>query len=379
MTSKTIDYISYFDFQDATVQRGYVTAATNKMESICASLNAAGYKVNIISIAPVIEPRFKFHRGRTIRRNENLTLKLFASWGGNSRILRQLKTIWHLVALFLYLLLHTSKGQSVMVYHSLGYFNVILWAKKIKRFKLILEVEEIYQDVGAPKFRSMARYENLMIKAADAYIFPTELLNAKLNTAGKPHVIIYGTYTVEPQIVDKFSDGKIHVVYAGTFDPRKGGAAAAAAAAFLPDNYHVHICGFGTDADTESIKDIISKTSDISKATISFDGLKKGMDYIKFIQRCHIGLSTQDPSAAFNATSFPSKILSYMANGLSVVSIDIPAIRTASIGKHLNYYSQQTPENIARAITSTDITDSHNREVIRQLQQNFVNSISNLI
>lgn len=377
--SKGILYISYFDFQDSPIRRDYVTSATNKMESICASLNAAGYKVNIISIAPVIEPRFKFYRGRTIRRNENLTLKLFASWGGNSRILRQLKTIWHLFALFFYLLLHTSNGQPVMVYHSLGYFNVILWAKKIKRFKLILEVEEIYQDVGAPKFRSMARYENLMIKAADAYIFPTELLNAKLNTAGKPHVIIYGTYTVEPQIVDKFSDGKIHVVYAGTFDSRKGGALAAIEATeFLPENYHMHICGFGTAKDTADVKDQIASMTAKSRASISFDGLKKGMDYIKFIQRCHIGLSTQDPSAAFNATSFPSKILSYMANGLSVVTIDIPVIRMASIGKYVSFYEKQNPQDIAESIKMTQI-DNSNRVILTDLFRQFCVRISSML
>lgn len=378
MKSKEIKYISFFDFQDSPVQRGYVTAATNKMESICDSLNKAGYKVKIVSVANVTEPKFKFYRGQTIRRNENLSLELFFSWGGNVRIIRQIRIVWHLVVLFFYLLIHTSKDEPVIVYHSLGYFNVILWAKKIKRFKLILEIEEIYQDVGAPQFKRMARYENEMFKVADAYIFPTELLNAKLNIDHKPYVIIYGTYRVEPQIVEKFDDGKVHVVYAGTFDPRKGGAAAAAAAAFLPENYHVHICGFGNKKDTDAIKNIIKDVSIKTKAQVSFHGLLKGQDYIKLIQCCHIGLSTQEPSAVFNATSFPSKILSYMANGLAVVSIDIPAIRTAWIGKYLNYYSEQTPENIAQAIRGAEI-ENNNRRIISDLEVNFVLNISKII
>lgn len=255
----------------------------------------------------------------------------------------------------------------------------MLWAKKIKRFRLILEVEEIYQDVGAPKFKRMARYENEMIKAADAYIFPTELLNEKLNTGNKPYVIIYGTYKVEPQIAEKFDDGKIHVVYAGTFDIRKGGATASIEATrFLSDNYHVHICGFGTEKEREDIKQQISEIAKTSKATITFDGLKKGEEYIKFIQRCHIGLSTQNPLAAFNDTSFPSKILSYMANGLSVVTIDIPVVRTAYIGKYLNYYTEQKPECIANAILSAKI-ENNNRSVIKELSQDFSNKLHTII
>lgn len=378
MKKQDIKYISYFDFQDSKIQRGYVTAATNKMESICKSLINAGYKVSIISVANVIEPKFRFYKGGTIHRNPDLSLRLFASWGGKLRIIRQVRMIWHLIALFVYLLMNTSKNMPVIVYHSLGYFNVILWAKRIKKFKLILEVEEIYQDVGAPKFSRMAKYENDMIKVADAYIFPTELLNKQLNIHNKPYVVIYGTYSVEPQIVDKFNDGKIHVVYAGTFDPRKGGAAAAAAAAYLPDNYHIHICGFGNAEDTAELKKKIEDISASSAASITYDGLKKGQDYIKFIQRCHIGLSTQDPSAAFNATSFPSKILSYMANGLSVVSIDIPAIRTASIGRYLNYYKEQKPEEIARAIINAKI-DNRNREIIENLEKDFTKNIHHII
>ena len=62
-------------------------------------------------------------------------------------------------------------------------------------------------------------------------------------------MVIYGTYNVEKQIANKFDDGKIHCVYAGTFDPRKGGMSAVNAAKFLDEKYHIHILGFGTEKD----------------------------------------------------------------------------------------------------------------------------------
>lgn len=375
---KEIKYIGYFDFQDSQVKRNYVASATNKMESICEALNDCGYDVRIVSYSPVTEARFKFYKGHTINRRSNLSLKLFTSWGGTWRPMKSLRTLWHLTVAFVYLLFNLKKDDIVLVYHSLGYFNTILWVKKLKKFKMILEVEELYLDVADAKHKTQRKMEQKMIEAADAYIFPTELMDAKLNPEGKPSVIIYGTYKVEPQIVGKFDDGKIHVVYAGTFDPRKGGAAAAAAATFLPANYHIHICGFGTEKDTELIKKQIESIAAKSAAALTFDGLKLGTEYIEFIQRCHIGLSTQDPTAAFNLTSFPSKILSYMANGLSVVSIDITAIQTAEIGQYINYYKEQTPQNIAEAILRTD-TNNHNRDIIKVLNEKFINQLHVLL
>jgi hypothetical protein len=97
-----------------------------------------------------------------------------------------------------------------------------------------------------------------------------------------------------------------------------------------------------------------------------------GEAYIEFIQSCDIGLSTQDPNAAFNATSFPSKILSYMANGLKVVSIRIPAIEQSAVGDMLFYYDEQTPEQIAKAILSVDMSAEYDsRKLILELSKKF--------
>lgn len=134
------------------------------------------------------------------------------------------------IQVFGYLICHLNKGQNVIVYHSLGYVRLIQVLKRIIRFNLILEVEEIYADVTGDSNARKSEYK--LFQCADAYIFPTELLNEKLNPEHKPHCIIYGTYQVEEDRHCSFGDGKIHVVYAGTFDPRKGGAAAAAAAGF---------------------------------------------------------------------------------------------------------------------------------------------------
>ncbi len=377
--NKKIKYISYFDFQDSSVNRNCVPSACNKIESICELLNKAGIDVQIVSMAAVSEPKIRLYRGSNKLRRPGLKLKLFLSWGGNNKLIRKLRIVWHLTAMFIYLVYHTRKNEPVLVYHSQGYYGIIHWAKKIRKFKLILEVEEIYQDVRRAKYTSMDREEHKILNTADAYIFPTQLMNDKLNPNHKPSAIIHGSYTIEPINVEKFTDGKIHVVYAGTFDPAKGGALTAIKAIeFLPANYHLHICGFGTPENIALIKNKIEKIKLKSKATISFDGLKKGREYIEFIQRCHIGLSTQDPSAAFNDTSFPSKILSYIANGLSVVSVNIPVVRTSAVAQYITYYQNQTPEEIAQAIITAPLNKDYRKHLVKLADQ-FTTSLLKLL
>ena len=192
---------------------------------------------------------------------------------------------------------------------------------------------------------------------------------------------MHGTYNVEKQIADKFDDGKIHCVYAGTFDPRKGGVAAAAAAAeFLTEKYHVHILGFGTEKDRKLLINTIEDVKAKTDCTITFDGLKSGEEYIKFIQSCHIGLSTQNPNAKFNATSFPSKVLSYLANGLRVVSIKIRALETSDVNDLLYYYEDNDPQKIAEAVMTVDVTDNYDsRAKINELDKQFKQDFNKLL
>lgn len=376
---KPIKYIGYFDFQDSAVKRNYVLSAANKMEYIAQALCEAGHEVRIISHSAVTEPNFRFFAGETVRKSPTLSVKCFGSFGGTSPVVQLLKKLWHSVALFFYLIFHTERDEPVIVYHSLGYYNIILWAKYFRRFRMILELEEIYQDVSQCSFLSR-KWELATIKGADGYILSTGLLNDKINTSAKPSIVIYGTYRVDELLSDKFGDGKIHVVYAGTLDPRKGAVAAVAAAQYLPPNYHLHILGSGSASEVDRINKEITDVSARSKASVSYEGVLRGETYVRFIQSCHIGLCPQSPDARYNDTSFPSKILSYMSNGLQVVSIDIRAIRSSAIGPYMTYYQDQTPEQIARAIERVHLSDGSDiREIIRRLNREFVANVSGVL
>lgn len=380
---KKIFYLGYYDLPDG--KTNVVLAATNKMSYIINVLAESGYTVEVVSASA--SKRGERYTGGTRQVRENVSLTTFDSHTCKNGFARVVNRRIFLSRLKRYLKNQITAGDTVLIYHSLGYYKLYKWLVERLKANVILEVEEIYTDVGKIRFVTSEKEER-SLSYANAYIFPTQLLDEKINKTHKPTVIIHGTYGVEADKKCKFDDEKIHVqnkriihcVYAGTFDPRKGGAAAAAAAAYLPDSYHIHILGFGSDEEVQKMKALITEISKSSKAKVTYDGLLSGEEYIRFIQSCDIGLSTQNPDAEFNSTSFPSKILSYMANGLRVVSIKIPAIEKSAVGNYMYYYNNQTPEEIAEAIKSVDLNDNYNgREIIAGLDKQFIESIKRIL
>jgi len=376
---KLIKYIGYYDaIENFKEKRNSCLAATNKMDYICKVLNKNGYKVLIVS--PSRTTTKNFYKGKIIKISNYIELKLFPTFPWGNKIQKAFSLLVGDFMLFWYLITKIKRSETILVYHSLGLRSIIRIAKRLKGFKVILEVEEIYQDVVSCSKR-IKKNEYKTFAIADKYIFSTELLNEKINIANKPYTIIYGTYQVEEDRKVRFNDDKIHVVYAGTFDPRKGGAIAAAAAAeYLPKNYHVHIIGFGSKEEVENIQKVVEEINKKTEATVTYDGLLKGEEYIQFLQKCDIGLSTQIPDAAYNETSFPSKILSYMANGLRVVTVRIKAIELSAIGNKVYYYDEQTPKAIAEAIMSIDLNEPYNsRQLIKKLDEEFTKDINKLL
>ena len=369
-------YLAFYDTNsNKKEKRNYVLSAANKLSYIFETIHNVGYDFEIISASGTLGKRPVTSKKQSVY--DGVTLWLPASLGAHGMPLRLLERAFIKFQLFAKLL-RIKKSETLVVYHSLYYMSIVKWIKKFKKLRLVLEVEEIYGDVIDNDKVSKKEYD--FCKLADAYIFPTVLLDEKINTEKKPSVIIHGTYKNETQLVEKFDNKKIHVVYAGTFDPRKGGTMAVAAAEFLDAGYHVHIIGFGTEIDKENLFSEIDRVSKVSDCKVTYDGLLSGEDYIRFIQGCDIGLSPQNPNSKFNSTSFPSKILSYMANGLRVVSIRIPSIECSDVGKCIFYYDVQTPKQIAEAIKKINLSDNHNsREIISELDKRFVDNIRNML
>ncbi len=377
---KLIYYIGYYNCPlIRNEQRNVSPAAETKMSYIISALEKATNEcVTVVSPA---KTRLHFLiKGCNAEISEKTTLKTFSSFCSSNKLLRAFGYAFTDLSFAVYLLKNVKREDSLIVYHSLTYMRIIKMIKAIKKCDITLEVEEVYNDV-LEKSEVKRKNELRFLEIGDKYIFPTEQLNELLNKGNKPYSVVHGTYLSEEEREQSFGDGKIHVLYAGTLDPRKGGAVAAAhSAKYLSQKYHVHILGFGEASEIIRMQETVNQIQETSEAIVTYDGQLQGEDCIRFIQKCHIGLSTQNPNASFNVTSFPSKILSYMANGLRVVSARIPVVETSAIGKYMYYYDTQTPEAIAQTILNVDLTSEYNsRMMLKRLDQDFCDKLKKMI
>lgn len=375
--SREIKYIGFYDFPDSKIKRVSNLAATSKMDYICEAMAEAGYQVHLISPSWIIESseNRKYIRQKSIQLN-NKRITFVPSFSTKTKLARNLKIIFSLSWLFLWLLKKVKRNERILLYHVPWLSTPVRLAKKIKGFKLILEVEEIYGDISVihPYFHIL---EKKLIDSADAYLFSTDLLANKLGCQ-KPFIVIYGAYKTYPQLASPPADGKIHLLYAGIIDTHKAGAFyAVEAARYLPEKYVLHIIGFG---EIELLKRKISDVNALNGCQIFYDGCLAGEDYIRYCQQCHIGLSTQSMEGKYLETSFPSKILSYLGMGLNVVSGNIECVKISKVNDVLCYYNDNNICSISTAIKNCNTKSSiTNIELIQKLHLQFVTDIKNLI
>lgn len=375
---KRVICLVHYDLPDNPDMRRCSLPGYTKSNYIFHCLKRLGYENHILSASPTTGRQNV--NGRTIRLDEQTVLELLPSKGRGSKFRNAVVGFFFAEKRYRRLKELVQDGDILWVYHSTGLIKPLHRLKKTGNFRLILEMEELYGDIRcSPK---TARREKKLAKLADAFIFPTAELNAMLNTEGKPYAISHGTYETAPApLVPRLDDGRIHVVYSGTTNPRKGGINMAIdAAAYLPENYHVHILGTG-DAETlqamnQRIRDVQAKAA----CTVTYDGVLRDRAYTDFLHGCHIGLSTQNPEGDYNNSSFPSKILAYLASGLRVVSVRIPVVVNSRVGNVLHYYEAQTPEALAAAIRSVDVAAAYDsKSLITDLDHEFLEALGRIL
>lgn len=374
---KEVKFIAFYDVSNSEEKRNVSLAATSKLDYLLKTIDGLGYEISVISASNTIGKKSIKKKKMSIFSNSSLLF--FNSIGTSNKFFRKLSNLYYKLQLYIYLLRNIKEEDVVIVYHSLLYMNFIKLLKKIKKFHFILEAEEIYGDVKNNK--RIAKKELRFFKSADRYLFPTELMNKRIDNNLKPYIICHGVYSLEQILTEKFNDGRLHCVYAGTFDHNKGGAQMAVKTAlFLNSNYHLHILGFGGSEDTNNLISLIKDTQLKTKCCISFEGKKTGSEYIKFLQQCHVGLSTQTSIGDYNDSSFPSKVLSYLSNGLAVVSIKIPVVVTSAIADCVEMYDSNDPKSVATAIINAGINKvGLGRDRIIQLDKEIKPHLNDLL
>ena len=373
-----IKYIAFYSDKELAKDenRSINLAVTNKVNYVCSVLGRNGYDVEIVSPC-WSESKSGFYKGKVYDMPGGARLRMFASFGGMGRAAKKAKQLFAALQLLLYLLLRTKKHEKILVYHSLALMIPIGIARAVKRLKVVLEVEEIYTTVW--KNESGINKEMKYISKADGYIAVSDVLKGMLPQ--KPCVVLYGSYNVIDKPAKKKTSDEVKVVYAGSVDALKGGALnAVISAEYLPDNFFVHILGFGSTQAIEKLEQQIKSVNEKRKKTCcQYHGTLTGDALRDFLHSCEIGVNPQYEGDYMN-TAFPSKILSYLTHSLKVVSTEIKSVKLSKVSPFITFAVSDGPKDIAQAIikaASGDAADCEN--AVKELDADFAKDIKALI
>jgi len=370
---KRIKYIVSYDCpENYSENRVNILASSNKIDYIVHKINEIGYGVDLISTSQT--KNNKFYRGKLLYRGVN-TLRLFPTTPRGGIIKKVINLIVMRTAIAIYLLKNVKRGEAVIIYHSYGNMWMINLLKHIKGARIIEEVEEIYGDIyGKPR---LSRKEKHLLSKADAYIFPTELLNKVVNNKGKNYIIIHGSYKLgnceNLPIKHSARDGLYHVGYTGILDPKKGCLDFIRSAEYLDSSYCLHVLGFGSEKELNLLLETIEYMKEKTNCQIVYDGIKRGSDYDRYLQELDAGICPLNSEDFFVNTQFPSKVISYLANGISVICSNVASVKTSDVSDYITFYEGNSPSCIANAIKMAreckHISDS--RQAILQCDKKF--------
>ena len=363
---KTIKCLMHYVPTENEEYRRCSLAAAAKAEYLFSCFQRLGYRVEILSACPSEQGSAK---GGIREIFPGIILETLPCLGRGNGVKNALSTVSFRLTLWRRLWQFVREGDVLWVYHSLPLMRPIRILKRFRKFRLLLELEELYGDVlGAAAIRNR---ELRFARLADGFLFPVRELERTVNRGGKPAVICYGPYRFWE--TGMLAEDTIHVVYAGSALPEKGVFLAMDAAEHLPEGYHVHIL----TEDTPQIRSHLARKQ--CRCRLTFDGLLTGQAFPDFLGTCRVGLCTQSTAAAFNETSFPSKILTYLGAGLQVVCGRIPAVEHSDVGRYLRYYEEESPRAVAEAILRAAEESDTGKQILRTLDASFRKAVEELL
>lgn len=377
-----IKYVCEYGLPENNIEKRSFTLSSNKkIDYIVSVLNRIGERVELVS--PSCTRNFRFYRKRIDRLNCMTEVLSGPAVPERLGVIGQIFTkLWLLV----YLLMNTKQNDVVIVYHGKTKIPFILLAKKIINFKMILEVEEIYADLLQDRTGAiLRRMEMRMLKKADAFIFASKELELKYNIYGKPSVVANGSYIVNEDIADNQYvglDKKIRLVYAGLIKKGKVAFRCAEIANYLDSKYQIKIIGYGDDGDVEALKQYIKKLNENNGCIVEYDGLKSGNDYNEYLQSCTIGLCPLNSSDKFQSACFPSKITSYLSNGLMVITTMNKVVAESPYKDYVMFSESELPQKFAEAIMRCLDSEQNRidpRSTIRLLDLKFLDQCQMLL
>ena len=374
--------IYYFGFYKSELIKdfypnGSINAISFKMDYIKGKLKESGEKITLIS--SYISDREGYYPYRKVV-VDDAEIDHYLPCLRLKGVFSKLTGIFRYVTVFFYLMQIIKRNSTVVVYHHTSFVSIIKFITKIKKLKVILEIEEVFHvNTTLRNLEKLKKKENCIFNLADGYIIVNDLIYPRYINNNKKHIVIYGTYNNlkldmnrNPQKRDK-----IRIIYSGSIDKVRGAFFSVDIAKCLDKNYELHICGSGTHEMVEELQKKIEQCNDEDKGCkIVFHGQLNDDKLEQLIESCEIGLNLQDIGNPFEAVSFPSKITFYLLHGLNVFSTEMSSVK-ASLLSNCVTFIKSNPIEASSVIMSTQLKPSFSN--IRFMQELDAKALEDLV
>lgn len=346
--------IHYFAFYSGNTSNSKIRtsnyAGDDKIDYICSAITDINEPLTLVSNARSLHGYLPYERKNI---SDVYKRVYFASLPKSNVFGHTINVLFGFIQIIWYVIFNVKNGDTVLVYHSLGYRNIFSILKRLYGFKYILEIEELFEFFESSN--SYKKNEARVFKAPDGYLVSNKFINNRINLDNKPAVVINGIYRIEKKRCEQYKNDKVVVLYAGNLEKQKGVDYIIRSASCLSSKYEIRIIGFGTESDIERISNLIKQVNTTSECKVRFDGALKGEAYIEYCQMCDIGICVQDPNDQFNLFEYPSKVFSYLSNGLKVVTNELEQIKNSDVYNYLYISKGVTPDEIAKAVIEADL------------------------
>lgn len=338
-------------------------------------------ETKVIALSGTISRQKAYWNKKTIQ-NGNHAEVYFRSipydWGKTAT---WISFIWLYVQLFFYLFFRIKKNDVVIIYNGRSFSFLYKLFRYSLRCKFIYVVAEIFSavwDLGEEAIKTECSH----MLDADGYIFTNDIM-PRLFSAEHKCAICYGIY--EYSNSTKVRDDKIHVLYAGKISTGiiNDAFLALEVIKYLPDNYVMHIAGYGNEADIKQLtKEVTAINAELGKTKVTFEGNLSGDKYEDLLSKCQIGLCTRTLRNELSNYCFPSKTMVYLTHDIIPVCPRIDNLLESRISNRLVFVDGELkPVNISKAIEiASEKIESYNNElIISLLDKDFVETLKCII
>ena len=347
-----VHYISSYVDRDRVTHYYVSPSATSKVSYIKDTLKELGYFVSLFSPIRTKSESLSLSYCQTISIDSQEVQNYPFSFGGKWFIIKWISYFLVYIQLILYLCFKVKKNDIILLYHSnpetrlLGVINIFL-----KR-KVVVEVEELYSAVFS-RWDKIHEEENIIKKCSSYYILVNNIMRERCKFS-QSYVVCEGQYRMINPVPKTIMDenGYINVLYAGVFEPDADVFCAIDVAKYLPNNYIVHIAGYGDESVVREVESLINNQQ--CESRIVYHGCLFGDKYEELLKSCSIGLCPRQLEDALSDYTFPSKVFMYLSRNLKVICTPIACVKNSKLSSIISFSKDCTSQSISTSIKEID-------------------------